>query len=290
MQPVSLIHPIYLDVPMMVSFAAAIEGGIAFDSEVTETEADQKGKKSSIKGRFGLSALFESLFDAGLEAEGQTTNEISKNQIKKEQRAHTESSIAILLYDSLSNKQGYLVQPTSIKELETLKQGTLIELAGKVEKNAVDSIIDYIDVLSILSSLNTSGTKRDTNESRKTLQNIRNSLDQDRQRTPLSNIILRCDTPSNLSAVVTLRTENLRDLTLSELDQNNVRIVGKVTRSIGEGEKMSTFENYGLSLVLPDTLNQAFSSMANSEGLKVKFSDVEVEGPAIQVLPLMIFV
>ena len=29
-----LIHPIYLDVPMLVSFAAAIQGGVSFESEM----------------------------------------------------------------------------------------------------------------------------------------------------------------------------------------------------------------------------------------------------------------
>ena len=31
-EQIRLIHPIYLDIPMLVSFAAAIEGGLSFGS------------------------------------------------------------------------------------------------------------------------------------------------------------------------------------------------------------------------------------------------------------------
>lgn len=197
MQPLSLIHPIYLDVPMMVSFAAAIEGGVAFDTEVTRTDENQKGRNSSIKGSFGLSTLFESLFDAGLEAIGESSSESSRNQVKKEQRAHTEASIAILLYDSLSKQEGFLIRPKSVGDLDALNPGTLIELGGRLEKSAIDAIIDYIDVISIMSSLDTSTSKREANESKKVLTTIRDSLNKDRQRTPLSNVVLRCDAPQN---------------------------------------------------------------------------------------------
>jgi hypothetical protein len=44
MKKIPLIHPIYLDVPMLVSFAAAAQGGLALESEVT---AETKGSGST---------------------------------------------------------------------------------------------------------------------------------------------------------------------------------------------------------------------------------------------------
>ncbi|MFC5052122.1 hypothetical protein ACFPK9_16105 [Rubritalea spongiae] len=104
-----LIHPIYLDVSDEVSFAAAIEGGIAFDTEVTKTEDAKKSSKSTIKGTFGLSSLFESLFDASIEAQADSNKESALNETRREQRAHTESSIAILLYDALTRNEAHLL-------------------------------------------------------------------------------------------------------------------------------------------------------------------------------------
>ena len=122
------------------------------------------------------------------------------------------------------------------------------------------------------------------------LERMRETLDKDRKRTPISNVILKCSEPPNLDVVVTLRTANLRDLTLTELHKNNVRMVGKVTRIVEHGQTMSAFENYGMSLVEPQTLENLFNQLASTKGVVAEFSEVQIKGPAVQILPLMIFV
>ena len=180
-----------------------------------------------------------------------------------------------------------------------MSSGTLIEVAGTLEKDAVDAVIDYVDAIDILSGLKVapqpSAQKKGkgiskNKSSQSEIGYMRDILDKDRKRTPISNVVLRCSEPENLNVVATLRTENLRDLTLSELDRNNVRVVGKITRVIDKGEKMISFKNYGLSLLQPELLNQIFGQLTDAEELAVKFNDVQIEGPAFQVLPLMIFV
>ena len=47
-EQIRLIHPIYLDIPMLVSFAAAIEGGLSFGAEVTR-EASSSTAEGSAK-------------------------------------------------------------------------------------------------------------------------------------------------------------------------------------------------------------------------------------------------
>lgn len=96
--------------------------------------------------------------------------------------------------------------------------------------------------------------------------------------------------PQDTTAVVTLRTENLRDLTLSELHKNSVRVLEKVTRVVGKDEKMSAFENYGMAMLAATQLEGIFHGMVNVENIDVQLSEVEIKGPALQVLPLMIFV
>ena len=282
-----LIHPIYLDVPMMVSFAAAIEGGVAFEKEVVSSHESTNEKGASIRTKFGLSALFESLFDAGIEGELKSATEKISGERNTERRAHTESSIAILLYDALNKNEGYLVKPKTAKELQSMAHGSLIELSGELRKNAIDSMIDAIDVIMILSSM---GEEDPEGAIDNELEGLGKGLREDRSRTPLSNVVLQCDTPEDLKAVVTLRTENLRDLTLSELHKNKVRVVGKVTRSISSKQSMSPFENYGLSMMEAGTLSKIVKGLEDSEGVNVELGDVEIQGPAVQVLPLMVFV
>jgi len=298
MKKIPLIHPIYLDVPMLVSFAAAVQGGLALEAEVTAEKKGSGSTAANASGKFGLSKLFQALVDtsASVELAGKISNE--SNEIRKESRSYTEASIAIILYHQLQQSGDYIVKLESVEDIQKYTPGTLVEIAGTVEKNAVDAVIDYLDAADILSrmappevQLQPKGKGLSQNKNLQSeLGRLREALDQDRKRTPISNVVVRCSEPENLNVVVTLRTDNLRDLTLSELHRNNVRIVGKITRSISKGEVMSSFENYGMAMLTPEVLNAVFSEITNTEGIVAKFTDVQVQGPAFQILPLMIFV
>ena len=308
-QRIRLIHPIYLDIPMLVSFAAAVEGGLSFGSEVTHEAASASAETMAGHARFGLSNLFGSFLDVSADGKASGNHKNEERSVEKSSRSHTEASVAILLYDRLRRDGGYIVEPESLEDAtatQRVEPGALVEMTGTVQKNAIDATIDYIDAADILSNLaenehaenagrsrsrkgrsgsGATGTRNET-----ALGRIREILDRDRQRTPISNVLLRCSTPRDTTAVVTLRTENLRDLTLSELHRNSVRVLGKVTRVVGKDETMSAFENYGMAMLAATELEKIFQGMMNVENIEVDLSVVQVKGPALQVLPLMIFV
>ncbi len=148
-----LIHPIYLDVPMLVSFAAAIQGGISLESEVTHEKEANKTGAARVTGKFGLNSLFSSLFDISAETDISGATSGRNQETRHELRSHTEASIAILLYDELIKNKGFLTKPQDATMLSTVNPGTLVEVAGILEKNAVDTVIDYIEAVDILSSL-----------------------------------------------------------------------------------------------------------------------------------------
>lgn len=298
MKRIQLIHPIYLDIPMLVSFAAAIQGGLALEAEVTAEKKAGGSTSANTSGKFGLNKLFQSLVDTSVSAEMSGNHSSESTEIRKESKAYTEASVAIILYHQLRQNGGYIVEPKNLKDFHNYSPGTLIEVAGTIGKNAVDAVIDYLDAAEILSQFASpepqsqskgKGFKTSQN-SKSDLARMRDALDKDRKRTPISNVVVRCSEPQDLNAVVTLRTENLRDLTLSELHKNSVRIVGKITRMVAEKEAMNSFENYGMAMLPAQLLQDLFMQITNTEGVVAEFSDVEVHGPAIQILPLMIFV
>lgn len=250
--------------------------------------------------------MFSNLFDVTAEAEIAASAAGRNQETRRELKSHTEASVAILLYDELRKNKKYLIQPKDASELVKINPGSLVEVAGILEKNAVDTVIDYIDAANILSNLggqsvtessaqtHSTSSKKSGGKMQPTQQSdlvrMRETLDKDRKRTPISNTILRCQEPVGINVVVTLRTANLRDLTLTELHKNNVRVVGKVTRIINDEQTMSAFENYGMALVEPEILETVFDSMKAAKGVVAEFSEVQIKGPAIQILPLMIFV
>lgn len=291
MSAIRLIHPIYLDVPMLVSFAAAIQGGLSLSTEVTREAEESKKRSTNLNAKLGLSELLGSFFNASVD--GGLSGEKAENsrEIQKETKAHTEASTAILLYDHLLENGEYILHPKNAEDLLEAESGMLVEISGVLFKNAIDSMIDYLDIVNILSALdNPKQPSKKKTSPKNELEIFRDTLSLDRERTPISNALLRCSEPDGIDAVITLRTENLRDLTLAELHKNNVHIVGKVTRVTPKGEKMSAFENYGLSLIVPEVLTKSFNEVTSSEGIVAEFSDVVVTGPAVQILPLMIYV
>ncbi|MEX0792467.1 MAG: hypothetical protein WD045_04990 [Pirellulaceae bacterium] len=304
MAEVSLIHPIYLDVPMLVSFAAATQGGLSFGSEITKETKQSSSTDTKISGKMGISNLFSSLFAASVIADASSERSDEGKQLRRESKAHTEASIAILLYDHLRKEDGYLLKRDKGVAFSMIEAGSLVELSGVLKKNAIDAVIDYLDAVNILSSLDTSqpaptrsgskgnGRNRQAEPAglNRQLSQMRKAFDDDRKRTPISNTLLECDDPADFNAVITLRTEYLRDLTLSELHNNSVRVVGKVTRVVSKGDSISAFENYGMALLNPVVLREAFDKIASSEDIVADFTDVVVAGPCIQVLPLMVFV
>lgn len=293
--PIRLIHPIYLDVPMLVSFAAAIEGGMSFGAEVTTESSKSRSVDAGVSGKAGLSKLFSRFIDVSAEGSVAGDAASSEKSVHKEAKAHTEASVAIVLYERLRQDGGYIVDPKEIADLDSVEPGALVEIAGTIEKNAIDSIIDYIDAVAILSQMGDAqpqGAKKKGPGGRQKseLDRIRENLDKDRARTPFSNAILRCSVPRDASAIVTLRTENLRDLTLSELHKNSVRVLGKVTRVVGAGESVCPFENYGMALLTPEILDGVMKPIVSSDGINAELTEVRLDGPAIQILPLMVFV
>jgi hypothetical protein len=131
--------------------------------------------------------------------------------------------------------------------------GAIVELPGVIEKTTIDSIIDCFAAADILMGMGDSQTSIESGQHRgkqglahmarslkSEIARLVECLDQDRKRTPISNMRLKSEAPG-LGVVVSLRRLNLRDLTLSELNKNNIRVIGKVTRIIPAGETMMSF-------------------------------------------------
>ena len=206
---IPLIHPIYLDVPMLVSFAAALEGGVSYQSEVTTGETTERSGSVELGGKLGISKLFSTLFDASATAdiEGDASQETSATQ--KESRAHTEASIAILLYERLCRDGSQLQRPNTLDEFKSVEPGALVEVAGSVEKNAVDSIIDYAEAVVILAEFKKNQKKPNPLSD---MHNLKNALEKDRKRTPISNILLRCSQPPGMGNVLGFLQKKRREL------------------------------------------------------------------------------
>jgi hypothetical protein len=58
----SLVYPVYLDTPMLVSFLATLDDGISFSSEVAETYTNATKSSGEASGGIKLPTLTSSTF------------------------------------------------------------------------------------------------------------------------------------------------------------------------------------------------------------------------------------
>ena len=98
---------------------------------------------------------------------------------------------------------------------------------------------------------------------------------------------------SGLTAVVTLEKSSLNDPLMSDLVDGKFRVLGKVIRSIsGSGEKISLVRNNALSSLPQHMLVQLgtlFGALGSEHGFSMPEIRWEIQGPAVQVLPIAIY-
>src|SRR6476646_11462616 len=87
--PLDLVHPLYLDVPMMVSFLAALEGsGVAFEGEELARASTAEDQAKQAGGRIGLPAI-SALFGIDLTGRLESGSKEEESRETKVLRRHT---------------------------------------------------------------------------------------------------------------------------------------------------------------------------------------------------------
>ena len=136
-----LAHPVYLDVAMMISFLAYLEGGVVTQEEATQKESG--ARERLLKGRAGLRARFPWAFDAEAGTEGSTQRRDEISLESKSARQHTVASLFNLLYGYL-REDDQLVDLKEPAQLEELQTGQLIELTGEYLGNPLEDILAFV--------------------------------------------------------------------------------------------------------------------------------------------------
>jgi hypothetical protein len=139
-EQIDLVYPLYLDVPMMTSFAAAIQDGIAYGSDITQRKDQQRSVSREAEGRAGIP--FMSIFSTllSLDARGKITGDKAAGEGEeiKLVRRHTEASLFMRLRQTLMD-DNRILQIKSIDDLEPLKgseQAYLVEINGQISSEA----------------------------------------------------------------------------------------------------------------------------------------------------------
>lgn len=313
-----LTHPVYLDISMMMSFLAYLEGGVDSGGEETTTTGSTNEKKRELGTKLKLPSLF------GFSAEGSGTGSSGKTLEQTLEytavRQHTSASLFNGLYSYL-REDNKIVSLTQEGELDSISPGQLVEMKGSYSGNPLEEVLNlFASLLSYApdeaeqqqepvqparnrrrsgnpqvrnSSGNDGGAAPDRaaqlaqathDYGLRILQQMRSDMD----ASPVRDVLFQ--NRNGLKAVLTLDARYFSEATRENLRSGEFIVLGKVTQVLGGDESINLARRTVLGAAGPDLARQLIIDSTASSDFTISASDPIVTAPAAQILPMAIFV
>lgn len=329
----NLVHPVYLDVPMMVSFLARLEGGVVVDEEQTSKQSG--AKERLLKGRAGLRGRFGPLMSADAEGEASTGRRDEDSLESKSSRHHTAASLFNLLYDYLVEDSQFTAVEAP-EDLDSIEAGQLVEIAGEYLGNPLEEILALLGAFLpyILATKEAEAAAQQPEKnppSRQQRQNQRSrqraqprdqeaimnavveeaakqALEQATKQAEMQNelgmqLMLQMATDitqvpvhdvlvqaaGGVKAVLTVDSSYYSATTNEYLRAGDFRVIGKVTRVLKDDQTINLTRRTVMGATNAETAQELIGSLDETD-LSIEVPDPIVRAPAIQVLPMAIFV
>ena len=323
---VELVYPIYLDVPMMTSFVAALEDGIAYGSDVVrwEDQRQSSGKEATAGVGIPRVSILSSLFNFDLRGKITGAGEAGSGEEVTLVRRHTEASLFMRLRQSLIERQ-LVSTVTSVDDLEQLsqaKQGSLVEIAGQIYRSPLSETLEAVfRILNMLgveisedsspqpATQNNQGQKKGgQNKRQNQVQSapqvggvelgedslfglrIAQRVKDDLQESKILDAILRPSDVEGLTVVLSLALDALPEGALDNVLSGRFTVLGKVTRIVEGEEEISLYQRSALRYFMDNSeFESAFTSIGQGFGLNIADNPSSVGAPAVQLMPLAIY-
>lgn len=320
---VQVMHPVYLDTPMLVSFLATLDDGVFFESEIAERVGATGKSGSQVDGSAKLPSL-ATLLGLSLSASGRYSRDRTQEQSTESKfvRQHTSASLFNRLRVRL-HEDGLLQTVDGATSLENVAPGSIVEISGNISESPVKGLIELMNSIwpfmeednsgsgKMRTSPNRSERRQLTSEQqaqleaarlvqqaaelkREEMQQTRRLVDlveRDLAQSPVVDLLLVGD---GVSALVTASREYLSDEVTASLVGGMFFLLGKVT-SIDTAEDAETIviRRGAMGAIAEATILPMLENMgevARGAGLTVDFPSGKIIGPYMQIIPLAIFV
>lgn len=297
----TLSHPVYLDIPMMLSFLAALEGGVVVSQDMTETSSETSSHKASATA--GLRARLFTVGSGELGAAGSLDKSATTGATSQVQRQHTAESLFNALLATL-REDSQITSIESSEELRDLAIGQIVEIEGTFRGNPLEdilaffaTILPYVEPEPPSKANPKSGNPAQRAAAQKAdsgpaldpdITRMFHLMNKDLENSPVHDLLFR--TPSGLPVVATASTEFYGPATVEYLREGSFRVLGKVTKVVGDGETINLSRRTVLGLASSDIAEDIVSSARAIEGVNLDVAEAIVPTPALQILPLAIYI
>lgn len=291
-----LFIPIYLDTNTLLDILASIEGGFSVAEKITSSSADSKSSQQSAGGEFGVAAVL-SIFKVNLKGEANRAREQKTEEGRSTERFHTYGSLLNKLRSILED-EGLLKEVTSIESWQSAQPSDFVEIHGKFVphplRKSMQTLVEIIDFLLLLEGVpgvkpfNNSSQSEMFKKMRKLIEGLAKDFEPESIQTYIVELL---GLPEN-KVVVKLFSEYIRDRSGRELPYGEFTMLGKVIRKINKGDAINLIQGSVFSSLSDEFTSkflEAFKGLESS-GIKIPQMTTSINGPAIQIIPIAIYV
>ncbi|SRR6266496_688006 len=316
-----LAHPVYLDTEMLISFLASLEDGVSYSSEVAERYTAAKDREGEGTGRVSLPSI-ATLLGLTLSAEGRYKRRSSAEEgvESKFVREHTAASLFNRLRLRLAEIPDALIRVQSSDAFPDLASGCLVEIQGEIIGNPLKQILDLLAALGPYFGLvideptpdatakqSPSRTPKRSSPGKgavpqlaslsgqqtpePTLQDLLRVLKREVERSSVLDLLM--EGSNGVKVVLTVSGELLTPEVEAYLIGGRFNVIGKASAILDASQSINlmrrTVFGFGGRQLADQMFGDFNRSMAESDGMDLSLAQTVIDGPAIQVLPLAIY-
>lgn len=307
-EPSDLCVPIYLNQKIVFNVLAVLEDGFSQLSTIRTSASDTQDQQSNYGGSIGASNVF-ALFGISLKGERSKVKGTQEQQEATVEKVHTPASLFSKLR-SLLKTRSLIERIESLEDIEKLSSGSFVEFRAILRKNPLFEYIETFKQILEIADLfpNELEETPQTNRSKKKkparspqpksqespiyqqMEGLQQALTQNDSMEMIGELL---DIPS-AKAVLSTNLEYFGDRNASEIIDGEFIVLAKVVRVV-EPESKATinllrktaFGRFGSQLF--DELSETTTEIEEA-GIDLPRLVTEIEGPAIQAIPVAIFV
>jgi len=317
---IDLILPIYIDTNALLDLLASIEGGFSVVEKITtqstETRNVDKGVRADAGTEFGIPNVLSMLkVNIGYSSNWKKGQE--DGQITEAEKYHTYGSLFFRLQEFLDTNK-LIKRVDDVTTWDDIQPTDFVEIRGVFRPNPLANSLEIIDKLigifqlfdSDTLSPNKSSTQKLTPEQKKESQEAkRKTQAQSKQMGEIRKFLkgissdiqdenIRAFVLDSISSefefrsVVLLFLNYLRDQTMTEISHKEYRLLGKVVRKIERDstDSVDLLVGTGLGGIGKDTLQGLVGSFGQMPGMNLPEVVTEINGPALEIVPIAIYV
>lgn len=297
--------PIYLNQKVVFDLLAMLEDGFSQLHTVKTSTSESDAQKNSYGGSMGLSQ-FVAFLSVSLRGDRSSESSVQDQQEATAEKVHTPTSLFFKLRSLL--QEGDLVKKVeSLDDMDQLATGQIVELKALLRKNP---LVDYIETFKNMLNLASlapdeqvqnkggKGRRSGGSSSKVKAQDMPIYKEMDTVLTALTEhgslelIGEMLDSPP-ARAVLSTNPEYFDDKSASEIIDGEFRVLGKVVKVVDSNseESINLLRKTAFGRLPSEVFDEIGTAVADAqEVINLPEFNTEIDGPAVQVIPIAIFV